>query len=335
MPPSSELDLHPGPILVTGAAGFIGSHVAEHLLLAGATVVGLDHLAPPHADRLKPARLARLSKHPLFTFHQRDLTDAAAVQTLFDSERFPYVIHLAAQASVRRSLDAPRTFGESNLMGFLEILEGCQRVGTRHLVYASSSSVYGADTTAPFTETAEATHPLSLYAATKRAGELMAHAYAHLHDLAVTGLRFFTVYGPWGRPDMAYFIFTKALFDDAPITLFNQGRIWRDFTYIDDVVDVVCRLLPRPARSTSPARLINVGHGKPTPIHRVVATLEHTTGCTTTPIRAPLPPGDLVRTEADTTNLDLILGARRFTPLEEGLARFVDWYRDFYGIRDR
>lgn len=316
------------PILVTGAAGFIGFHVAQRLLSAGETIVGLDHLNDYYDPALKSARLDLLSPHPNFKFVKLDLADRAGMEELFRQYRFPIVIHLAAQAGVRYSLENPHAYVDSNLTGFMNVLEGCRHNGCRHLIYASSSSVYGANTKQPFSIEDRVDHPVSLYAATKKANELMAHAYTHLYGFPTTGLRFFTVYGPWGRPDMAYFLFTKAIVERKPIKLFNFGKMKRDFTYIDDVVDAVERI----ARSTpSPSwSIYNVGNNRPEQLLDLISTLENELGVLAQKIMLPIQAGDVESTYADVEHTSKDFGFAPRTKLADGLRQFVQWYRDFY-----
>lgn len=321
------------PILVTGAAGFIGFHVARRLLDEGRTVIGLDNLNAYYDPALKQARLALLAGRPGFAFAETDLADRAEMAALFARHRFPTVIHLAAQAGVRYSIDHPQVYVDANLQGFLNVLEGCRHSGCGHLLYASSSSVYGADTKAPFSVGDAADRPISLYAATKRANELMAHSYSHLYRLPVTGLRFFTVYGPWGRPDMAIFLFTKAILDGQPIQLFNHGDMRRDFTYIDDVTQAVVRLIdhsPQQTGDVAPARIYNVGNNRPEQLMAVVALLEQTLGRSAIKEMLPMQPGDVPETFADIDDLQRDVGFRPDTPIAHGIQRFVAWYRDHY-----
>jgi len=334
------------PILITGAAGFIGFFLAKRLLEEGATVVAVDNLNPYYDPRLKQARLDQLRDFANFSFKRLELADADAVSALFGKFSFEVVVHLAAQAGVRYSLENPRAYGESNLTGFLNILEGCRRTEVAHLVFASSSSVYGANTKIPFSEHDPVDHPVSLYAATKKANELMAHAYSHLYGLPATGLRFFTVYGPWGRPDMAYFLFTKAILEGRPIKVFNHGRMQRDFTYIDDVVEGVVRVLdlppgpdpafdrarPDPATSYAPWRIYNIGNNQPVSLERFIEILEELLGRKAKRELLPMQPGDVERTYADIDDLAHLTGFSPTTRLEEGLARFVDWYKDYYSM---
>jgi UDP-glucuronate 4-epimerase len=332
------------PILVTGVAGFIGFSLARRLLESGKTVVGIDSVNSYYDPALKEARLARLGECPGFTFHRLDLADRAATGKLFASRRFPFVVHLAAQAGVRYSLQNPHAYLDANLAGFLNVLEGCRDGGTRHLIYASSSSVYGANTRLPFSVHHNVDHPISLYAATKKANESMAHAYSKLYGLPATGLRFFTVYGPWGRPDMAMFIFTKAILEGRPIQLFNHGRMRRDFTYIDDIVEAMERLLdrppagdpnwsgdaPDPSSSAAPWRLYNIGNNRAVEVVKVVDLLEIELGRTAVRELVDMQPGDVPETCADVDDLMRAVGFAPATPIEEGIARFVSWYRDFY-----
>jgi UDP-glucuronate 4-epimerase len=333
-------------VLVTGAAGFIGYHLAEALLAAGRPVLGVDSLNAYYDPALKEARLDRLRRHEGFRFDRLDTADREATAALFARERPEFVVHLAAQAGVRHSIDHPMDYADANLTGFLTVLEGCRHAGTRHLVYASSSSVYGGNAKTPFSETDSVDHPVSLYAATKKANELMAHTYAHLYGLRATGLRFFTVYGPWGRPDMAYYKFTRALFEGRSIPVFNHGRMERDFTYIDDVVKAVARLVdlpacpdagfdplaPNPASSWAPHRVYNIGNRRPEKLMDMIAILECETGREAVIDYRDMQPGDVVSTAADVDALEYAVGFRPETPLTLGLARFVDWYRDHHGV---
>jgi UDP-glucuronate 4-epimerase len=330
-----------GPILVTGAAGFIGFHVAQRLLREGRDVVGLDNMNAYYDPALKEARRAELAKSKQFRFVKLDLADRGAIAALFKEHKFPYVIHLAAQAGVRYSLIDPFAYVDANLTGFATILEGCRHNGCRHLLYASSSSVYGSNTKMPFSVHDNVDHPLSLYGASKKANELMSHAYAHLFALPATGLRFFTVYGPWGRPDMAMWIFAKAILAGEPIKLFNNGNMRRDFTYIDDVVESVVRLMGRPATadakystaapdpgsSTAPWRVYNIGNNKPVELLEVVRLLEEAIGKKAKRELLPMQPGDVPATYADVDDLMREVDFRPATPIAEGIARFIDWYR--------
>ena len=332
-------------ILVTGAAGFIGYHVARRQLERGDAVVGLDNLNAYYDVSLKEARLARLRESPGFSFAKVELADRDAVAALFAAERPERVVHLAAQAGVRYSLQNPHAYLDSNLAGFINILEGCRHNGVEHLVYASSSSVYGGNTRMPFSEHDNIDHPVSLYAATKKANELMAHTYSHLFRLPTTGLRFFTVYGPWGRPDMALFLFTRAILEGRPIDVFNRGDMIRDFTYIDDIVEGVIRVLDRPAEpdqafdpgnpdpgtSNAPYRVFNIGNNQPTPLNDYIEALEEALGKKAQRNPLPMQPGDVPATAADTTELDKWVGFKPGTPVKEGVRRFVEWYREYYG----
>ena len=330
------LNLNPDqPILVTGAAGFIGYHVAARLLDEGRAVIGLDSLNDYYDPALKQARLDRLLPHRNFSFVKLDLADRAAMAELFATHRFARVIHLAAQAGVRYSIDNPHAYVDANLQGFVNVLEGCRNNGCAHLIYASSSSVYGANTKVPFAVGDMTDHPVSLYAASKKANELMAHSHSHLFGLPVTGLRFFTVYGPWGRPDMAYFLFTKAILEDRPIRLFNHGDMRRDFTYIDDLTMVISRLLERsPARTNdaAPAQIYNVGNHSPEQLLRMVEILEDALGKKAIREFLPMQPGDVPQTYADVSDLMADVGFRPDTPLVNGLGEFVSWYRDHFKV---
>ena len=333
-------------VLVTGAAGFIGFHVARRLLARGDTVVGLDNLNTYYEVRLKQDRLAHLQAHPRFQFQQLDLADRTGVAELFSNQRPEHVVHLAAQAGVRYSLTNPHAYVESNLVGFMNILEGCRHHKIHHLVYASSSSVYGANTKMPFSVRDNVDHPVSLYAASKKANELMAHTYSHLYQLPTTGLRFFTVYGPWGRPDMALFIFTKAILDDQPIDVFNEGKMRRDFTYIDDIVEGVIRVLdtvpqlnpvwsgrkPDPGTSKAPYRIYNIGNNQPVELLEFISVLENCLGRKANKRMLPMQPGDVPETYADVDDLMRDVGFRPATPIAVGVARFVEWYRSYYKV---
>lgn len=333
-------------ILVTGAAGFIGFHAARQLLARGDTVIGIDNLNDSYDVALKKARLDELTPHQAFRFTKADLKDRAAIERLFDETRPQRVLHLAAQAGVRRSLSHPHDYVDANLTGFLHVLEGCRQHAVEHLLYASSSSVYGANTQLPFNVHQNVDHPVSLYAATKKSNELMAHAYAHLYRLPATGLRFFTVYGPWGRPDMAPFLFTKKIIAGEPIDVFNHGRHRRDFTYIDDVIEATIRLLdrpavadpawtpekPDPAGSNAPYRLYDIGNHTPVSLLDFIATIEQAVGKKARMNMLPMQPGDVEATCADTTELQRATGFAPKTPLDEGIRRLVAWYRNFYRI---
>ncbi len=330
-------------ILVTGVAGFIGNHVAKRLLDEGRAVTGLDNVNAYYDPALKEARLRRLAG-PHYAFHQLDLADRAGLEGVFREGGFTAVIHLAAQAGVRYSLTDPHAYAASNLTGFLNVLECCRHHGVGHLIYASSSSVYGAVTAMPFSIHQNVDHPVSLYAATKKANELMAHSYSHLYRLPTTGLRFFTVYGPWGRPDMALYLFTRAILAGEPIDVFNDGRMRRDFTYIDDVVEAVVRLIDRPAAgdpawsgdrpdagtSKAPYRLYNVGNSEPVELLAMIGMLEAKLGRRAILNLLPIQPGDVPATFADCADLARDVGFSPRTPLAEGIDRFVDWYRDYH-----
>ena len=333
-------------ILVTGAAGFIGFHVSRALLERGDTVTGFDCVNNYYDVGLKEARLALLRQMSGFTFVKGALEDAAAVNALFAGKPFDRVIHLAAQAGVRYSLKNPHAYLQSNLAGFLNILEACRHARTPHLTYASSSSVYGLNSRQPFSVHDNVDHPISLYAATKKANELMAHTYSHLYQLPTTGLRFFTVYGPWGRPDMALFLFTKAILAGKPIDVYNHGKMRRDFTYIDDIVQGVVRTSdqiaapnpdwdaarPDPSSSPAPYRLYNIGNNSPVELDHFIATIEAALGRTATRNHLPMQPGDVPATCADVDALQRAVGFAPATPLETGIARFIEWYRDYYKV---
>lgn len=334
-------------VLVTGAAGFIGFFTAQRLLARGDEVVGLDNLNEYYDVSLKRARLRQLQSQPGFRFVQLDLADRSAMAALFAGEGFRRVIHLGAQAGVRYSLTDPYSYASSNLTGTLTVLEGCRHHGVEHLIYASSSSVYGASTRMPFSEHEPASHPLSLYAATKRSTELMAHSYAALFNLPVTGLRFFTVYGPWGRPDMALFKFARAILEDQPIEVYNQGHHRRDFTYIDDVVEGILRVAdrqaasdphwdsanPDPASSRVPYRLYNIGNSRPVELLRYIEVLEEALGRQAVRKLLPMQPGDVPDTFADVQELTRDVGYRPSTPIEVGVRRFADWFMEYYRYR--
>ena len=323
-------------VLLTGVAGFIGYHVAQRLLARGDQVLGLDNLNDYYDPALKHARLQRLQGLAGFRFVQGDLADRAAMAELFQTERFDGVIHLAAQAGVRYSITHPCAYLDSNLTGFGHVLEGCRAQGVGHLVYASSSSVYGGNTKMPFAETDAVDHPVSLYAASKKANELMAHAYSHLYRFPTTGLRFFTVYGPWGRPDMAYHLFTRAILAGEPIAVFNHGDMKRDFTYIDDLTEGVVRVLDRPATpatvGTAPYRVFNIGNSEPVQLLDFIACLESALGKTAIRQLLPMQAGDVPTTYASTQALQDWVGFAPATPLAEGIGRFVHWYRAYYGV---
>jgi UDP-glucuronate 4-epimerase len=333
-------------VLVTGAAGFIGFHVAQRLLSAGRDVVGLDIVNDYYDPRLKEARLDILKRQSNFTFVKLDLANRAATKSLFAEHRFPVVVHLAAQAGVRYSLQNPHAYVDANIEGFINVLEGCRHNDCKHLLFASSSSVYGANTKLPFSVRDNVDHPISLYAASKKANELMAHAYSHLYRIPATGLRFFTVYGPWGRPDMAMFIFAKAILDGTPIKLFNHGNMRRDFTYIDDVSETVVRLMdrpphgnpewsgdkPDPASSAAPWKIYNVGNNRPEELTHVVSLLEKEFGRTAAKEMLAMQPGDVSATYADVEDLARDIGFRPATRIEDGVGQFAKWYREYHRI---
>jgi len=333
-------------VLVTGAAGFIGSHVSHILLDRGDTVVGLDNINDYYDVNLKLARLARLEAKPNFSIVKFDLADRAAMEALFEKEKFDKVVHLAAQAGVRYSIENPHIYVESNITGFLHILEGCRHHKVQHLVYASTSSIYGANEAMPFSEHNSANHPLTLYAATKKANELMAHSYSNLFNMPTTGLRFFTVYGPWGRPDMALFLFAKNIIEGKPINVFNHGNHTRDFTFVDDIANGVVAALdhnaqpnldwdgmnPDPATSKAPWRVYNIGNNQPVKLMRYIEVLEECLGKKAELNLLPLQAGDVPDTFANADNLIKDVGYKPSTPVEEGVRRFVDWYREYYKV---
>ncbi|MCK9196940.1 MAG: NAD-dependent epimerase [Syntrophales bacterium] len=333
-------------ILITGAAGFIGFHLSRRLLAAGRTVVGIDNLNSYYDVRLKKERLRILQENEAFRFIHLNIADRDAISSLFAREKPRLVVHLAAQAGVRYSLTNPYAYLDSNLSGFLNILEGCRAIKTGHLVFASSSSVYGANTSMPFSIHDNVDHPVSLYAATKKANELMAHAYAALYKIPCTGLRFFTVYGPWGRPDMALFLFTRAILANQPIDVYNEGHMQRDFTYIDDIVEgIVCimdrtpapdpawdSVHPDPATSFAPYKIYNIGNNQPVALLDFIATLEKCLGKKATLNLLPMQPGDVPATYADIDELMADVGFKPTTSIVEGIRRFVDWYRDYYQL---
>jgi len=330
--------------LVTGAAGFIGFHVSQRLLAAGHQVVGIDNLNDYYDVSLKQARLDQISPHPAFTFIKMDLADRQAISSLFEQHAFERVIHLAAQAGVRYSIDNPHAYADANLTGHLNILEGCRHHKIGHLLYASSSSVYGLNRKMPFSTDDSVDHPVSLYAATKKANELMSHTYSHLYQLPTTGLRFFTVYGPWGRPDMALFKFTRAMLAGEAIDVYNRGEMTRDFTYIDDIAEAIVRLqavVPQPdsawsvehgspASSSAPYRVYNIGNSQPTRLMTYIESLEKALGIKAVKNMLPMQPGDVLGTSADTQPLYDAINFRPQTSIEQGVQQFVDWYRDFY-----
>ncbi len=331
-------------VLVTGAAGFIGMHVSQILLARGDSVVGLDNLNDYYDVQLKLDRLARLTPHAGFRFVKMDVADREGMAKLFADEKFDRVVHLAAQAGVRYSLVNPHAYIDSNIVGFTNILEGCRHNAVQHLAYASSSSVYGGNTAMPFSEHHNIDHPVSLYAATKKANELMAHTYSHLFRLPTTGLRFFTVHGPWGRPDMALFLFTKAILAGEPIKVFNHGKMVRDFTYIDDIAQGVVRVLdrpatvdagfdaaaPDPARSNAPYRVFNIGNNDPVPLMAFIEAIEGALGKTAQKEYLPLQDGDVPATSADVSELESWTDFRPATPVTDGVGRFVQWYRSYF-----
>ena len=332
-------------VLVTGAAGFIGMHTTERLLAAGHEVTGIDNLDPYYDVGLKRARLGRLQRHPGFTALEFDLADATALGAVFRNTAFDRVIHLAAQPGVRYSITHPHAYAQANLVAFLNVLEACRHAHTPHLVYASSSSVYGGNTRLPFAEHDAADHPVSLYAATKRANELMAHSYSHLYGLPATGLRFFTVYGPWGRPDMSPMLFARAICDGRPIDVFNGGAMSRDYTFVADIAEGVVRVMdaipgadpafdsssPDPATSNAPWRLYNIGNHQSVPLLEFIETLERALGRTAIKRMLPMQPGDVVATRADVDDLMAAVGFAPSTPLATGIERFVAWFREYYG----
>jgi UDP-glucuronate 4-epimerase len=333
-------------VLVTGAAGFIGMHVSQLLLARGDEVVGLDNLNDYYDPQLKLDRLARLTPHGNFRFVKMDVADREGVAALFTDEKFDRVVHLAAQAGVRYSLENPHAYIDSNVVGFTNILEGCRHHGVQHLAYASSSSVYGGNTAMPFSEHHNIDHPISLYAATKKANELMAHTYSHLFRLPTTGLRFFTVYGPWGRPDMALFLFTKAILAGEPIKVFNHGRMVRDFTYVDDIANGVVRVLdrpasidegfdaasPDPARSNAPYRVFNIGNNAPVTLMSFIEAIESALGKQAVKQYLPMQDGDVPATSADVSELEAWTGFRPAMPVPDGVGRFVQWYRSYFNV---
>ena len=317
-------------VLITGSAGFIGMYVAERLLARGDTVIGIDNLNDYYDVALKEARLARLTPNSGFRFAKLDLADRAGMAALFKQERPDAVINLAAQAGVRYSLKNPLAYADSNLIGFVNVLEGCRHNGVKHLLYASSSSVYGGNQKVPFAEDDNVDHPVSLYAATKKANELMAYSYSHLYGIPSTGLRFFTVYGPWGRPDMAYFSFTQAILAGKPIDVFNHGKMQRDFTYIDDIAEGVVRILDKPPVDTPPHTVFNIGNHQPVELMEFIGTLENALGKKATCNFLPMQDGDVPITYAETSRLRTSVGFSPSTPLAEGIGRFVDWYRGYF-----
>lgn len=332
--------------LVTGVAGFIGFHLAKYLLDREIHVVGFDNVNDYYSVQLKRDRLAQLQNHDRFDFVEADLVQRESVDQVFSEYKFDRVVHLAAQVGVRYSVTHPRAYTDSNIVGFINILEGCRHAKVPHLTYASSSSVYGANTQMPFSVHQNVDHPLSIYAATKKANELMAHTYSHLYKLPTTGLRFFTVYGPWGRPDMALFLFTKAILAGEPIDVFNHGKMQRDFTYVDDIVEAVCQTAeqiaepstewscksPDPGSSSAPYRLYNIGNNQPVELSRFIEVIEQALCTKAHKNMLPLQPGDVPATFADIGALEDAIGFRPSTTIEEGVSQFVDWYRDYYGV---
>jgi UDP-glucuronate 4-epimerase len=333
-------------MLVTGAAGFIGFHTARRLLGRGDEVVGIDNMNSYYDPALKAARLDLLEQYPNFRFLKVDIADRAAIETVFGREKFQRVVHLAAQAGVRHSIEHPHAYVDSNITGYLHIIEGCRRTGVEHLVYASTSSVYGANTKMPFSVHQSVDHPLTLYAATKKANELMAHSYSHLYGLPTTGLRFFTVYGPWGRPDMALFLFTKSILEGRPIDVFNFGHHKRDFTYVDDIVQGVVAAMdriaepnpawdsanPDPATSRGPYKIYNIGNGQPVELLQYISILEKCLKKTAIKNLLPMQLGDVSESWADVTALARDIGYQPSTPVTEGIARFVEWYLAYYKV---
>lgn len=331
-------------VLVTGAAGFIGFHLSRRLLADGCRVTGVDNLNPYYDVQLKKDRLALLTDEENFTFVETDLADRSGLQRVFDEQTFDVVVNMAAQAGVRYSLENPHAYVDSNLVGFVNLLECCRYAAVKHLVYASSSSVYGANTRMPFSVHHNVDHPVSLYAATKKANELMAHTYSHLYHLPCTGLRFFTVYGPWGRPDMALFLFTRAILEGKPIQVFNHGKMQRDFTYIDDIVEGVVRVMgrlpqpdpgwsgddPDPGTSRAPYRIYNIGNNNPVQLMTFIETIENALGQKAGKQMLEMQPGDVPATYADIDDLTADVGFKPSTPLSEGIERFIRWYRDYY-----
>ena len=331
--------------LITGAAGFIGFHLSKRLLAQGKSIVGVDNLSDYYDVNLKKTRLSELDGNSEFTFYKLDLADRGGVENLFSENKFDYVVNMAAQAGVRYSLTNPHAYIDSNIVGFLNILEGCRHNDVKHLVFASSSSVYGANTKMPFSVHHNVDHPVSLYAATKKSNELMAHTYSSLYSLPCTGIRFFTVYGPLGRPDMALFLFTRAILENKPIDVFNHGKMKRDFTYIDDIVEGVARLIdkvpepdpgwsgddPDSATSYAPYRLYNIGNNNPVDLMKFIGVLEDCLGKKAEKNLLPMQPGDVPETYADVDGLAEDAGFKPSTPIEEGIKKFVDWYREYYG----
>jgi UDP-glucuronate 4-epimerase len=334
-------------IIITGAAGFIGFHLSQKLLKEGYQVIGIDNLNGYYDPGLKKARLEILGKYNNFSFHKVDLKDKSEVDSIFETYKPTYVINLAAQAGVRYSIENPYAYVDSNLIGFVNILEACRNYPVKHLIYASSSSVYGGNKVAPFSTNHNVDHPVSLYAATKKSNELMAHTYSHLYRIPTTGLRFFTVYGPWGRPDMAYFSFTRDIIAGKPIKVFNHGKMERDFTYVDDIIEGIFRLIHRiPAAnkdwdetkddistSFAPYKIYNIGNNQPVSLMRFINILEEKIGKEAEKIYMDMQPGDVLRTYADVSDLEKDIGFKPSTSLEQGLSEFVRWYKDYYNIK--
>jgi UDP-glucuronate 4-epimerase len=339
-------NLQMNKILVTGAAGFIGYHLSKALLEKGEQVIGIDNLNDYYDVQLKKDRLAQLEPYENFSFQKLNLEDRSSIESLFKTEKPSRVVNLAAQAGVRYSLKNPHAYVDSNIVGFVNLLEGCRNHDVEHFVFASSSSVYGANTKMPFSVHHNVDHPVSLYAATKKANELMAHSYAHLYELSCTGLRFFTVYGPWGRPDMAYFLFTKAIYENRPINVFNNGEMQRDFTYIDDVIEAVVRLLDKPAKPNSqwsseepdsassyaPYQIYNIGNNQPTSLMKFIQVIEDKIGKEAIKRFLPMQPGDVPATFADIFDLANDVGFKPDTDIESGIGYFMDWYRDYFKL---
>ena len=333
-------------ILVTGASGFIGFHLSELLLNNNYEVVGIDNMNDYYDVRLKEGRLETLKKYNNYTFYKIDLKDKESIDKLFKEYKFDYVINLAAQAGVRYSIENPYAYVDSNLVGFVNILEACRNYPVKHLLYASSSSVYGGNKVAPFSTEHQVDHPVSLYAATKKSNELMAHTYSHLYKIPTTGLRFFTVYGPWGRPDMAYFSFTDAIINDKPIKVFNHGKMERDFTYIDDIVEAIYKLLPlapkanpewdetkdKQSESFAPYKVYNIGNNQPVQLEKFISVLEDKIGKKAVKNYMEMQPGDVVKTYADTSDLEKAINFKPSTSIEEGLEKFANWYKEFYNV---
>lgn len=333
-------------VLITGGAGFIGFHLSNLLAEKGYEIIGIDNINDYYDTGLKEDRLNLLKRHKNFTFYKIDLKDKVSIDSIFEKYKFDYVINLAAQAGVRHSIDNPYAYVDSNLIGFVNILEACRHYPVKHLLYASSSSVYGGNKIAPFSTEHQVDHPVSLYAATKKSNELMAHTYSHLYKIPTTGLRFFTVYGPWGRPDMAYFSFTNAILDDKPINVFNHGKMKRDFTYIDDIVEGIYRLLPlapkanpewdetkdKLSESFAPYKIYNIGNNQPVQLEKFISVLEDKIGKKAVKNYMEMQPGDVVKTYADTSDLEKAINFKPKTSIEEGLEKFANWYKAYYKV---